>query len=70
MPGAPFEIRSNGTPLAASPFSIASRSATWSVATTSSVPAARPAHIAARSSAGRSGGEMHAFATSTGSLAA
>ena len=26
MPGAPFEIRSNGTPLAASPFSIASRS--------------------------------------------
>ena len=46
MPGAPFEIRSNGTPLAASPFSIASRSATWSVATRSSVPAARPAHIA------------------------
>ena len=58
MPGAPLLMALNGTPRAASAFSTEMRSGTWSVATRSSDPSASPAHIASRSAADRSGGEM------------
>ena len=58
MPGAPLLISLNGTPRAASPFSTAIRSGTWSVATRSSEPSASPAQRASWSAAERSGGEI------------
>ena len=63
MPGAPLLIRSNATPRAASAFSTAMRSGTWSVAIRSRVPFARPDHSASWSDIGRSGGEITHSAT-------
>ena len=67
MPGAPLLMRSKVTPRAASAFSTATRSGTWSVATRSSVPSARPAHSASRSAAERIGGEITKQAQRVGS---
>ena len=55
-PGAPLETSGNGRP--STTFSTASRSGTWSVATRSSAPDARPAHSASWSAGSRKGGEM------------
>ena len=67
MPGAPLLIWSNETPCAGLGLLDVERSATWSVATRSSEPSARPAHSASRSAGERSGGEMTKRAHDTGS---
>src|SRR6185369_2203612 len=67
IPGAPLLILSNETPRAASPFSTATRSATWSVAMSERSPAASPAQSASTSAAERRGGEITLFAHSSGS---
>ena len=64
MPGPPFEIRSNDSRHDC--FSTATRSGTWSVATSDSDPSARPSHSASGFPAARSGGEITTLAASSG----
>ena len=64
MPGPPFEILSNDSRQDC--FSTATRSGTWSVATSDSDPSARPSHSASGLPAARSGGEITTFAASSG----
>ena len=64
MPGPPFEILSNDSRHDC--FSTATRSGTWSVATSASEPSARPSHRARGFSADHSGGEITTFAASSG----